>query len=189
MKLYKKKCPICAKIFSYQQYPSVEKANPKATCSKKCAYALSSLHLSGRFIPNGHNEKDKSKWKIFYCKYCSKPFSDQIVAKRVFCSIQCKAKWQRENLKGKNNPLWKPLNQRKPFQSVKRKIRRDLIDERKVCEHCKSTKLLQIHHKDRNRGNNQSSNLLLLCKPCHALEHESHGEFEVARLIRVHPSK
>ena len=32
-----------------------------------------------------------------------------------------------------------------------------------------------IHHKDRNRKNNNPSNLINLCKPCHAREHS--GEY------------
>lgn len=189
MNLYIKKCSICNKIFSYSQYPSTEKQSPKVTCSKSCAYSLRSKRLLGRYIPNTYNEKDLSKWKTFHCKYCNKPFSDGQTTKRIFCSISCKSKWQKENLLGRKNPNWKPLDQRKPFRSVNKKLRKDIIRERTNCEYCKSTKSLQIHHKDRNRGNNNSSNILLLCKSCHAKEHEKQGQFKIAKLIRVHPTE
>ena len=39
-----------------------------------------------------------------------------------------------------------------------------------ICDACgdkKSTSNLEIHHKDRNRNNNEPSNLRVLCKKCH----------------------
>lgn len=35
---------------------------------------------------------------------------------------------------------------------------------------------LDVHHKDRNRDNNELSNLEILCKPCHHNEHIIRGE-------------
>jgi hypothetical protein len=48
------------------------------------------------------------------------------------------------------------------------------MDERgKHCERCDYGKyeILQIHHKDRNRSNNDMSNLELICPDCHYEEH------------------
>lgn len=41
------------------------------------------------------------------------------------------------------------------------------------CQHCgiDDHRLLTVHHKDRNRKNNDITNLVLLCWNCHALEH------------------
>ena len=41
------------------------------------------------------------------------------------------------------------------------------------CERCSYIKLeiLQVHHKDRNRSNNDLSNLELICPNCHYEEH------------------
>lgn len=46
-----------------------------------------------------------------------------------------------------------------------------------TCERCKvildfSTKKHCVHHKDHNRNNNALDNLELLCRRCHALEHD-----------------
>jgi hypothetical protein len=42
------------------------------------------------------------------------------------------------------------------------------------CERCgysEEVGILVIHHKDRNRDNNDLGNLAVLCPNCHALEH------------------
>ena len=185
--LYTKICLVCNKPFSYQKYPSTEKAHPKITCSNKCRYKLVSKRLSGRFIPNGANEKDFSKWITTSCKHCKKELFYPQSLKRMFCSIKCKGLWQAQNLKGENNPNWKPPELRKKSTSVKRKIRKFLLKDRVICEHCSASQNLQVHHKDQVRDNNSLDNLLLLCKECHALKHEKQGQIRTARFIRSHP--
>ena len=39
------------------------------------------------------------------------------------------------------------------------------------CERCGIAKPLVVHHRDRNHGNNDQSNLEILCPNCHYLEH------------------
>jgi 5-methylcytosine-specific restriction endonuclease McrA len=41
-----------------------------------------------------------------------------------------------------------------------------------LCNRCKSSNNLGVHHKDRNRSNNEISNLEVLCARCHRIEHE-----------------
>lgn len=43
----------------------------------------------------------------------------------------------------------------------------------KACERCgyKEFRILQTHHKDRNRSNNDINNLELICPNCHFEEH------------------
>lgn len=53
-------------------------------------------------------------------------------------------------------------------------IKRDMI---KQCEHCgydKIPEILGVHHKDKNRNNNNISNLIVLCPNCHSIEHHKH---------------
>ncbi len=49
-----------------------------------------------------------------------------------------------------------------------------LIQKAGKCSRCgykKHPEILQVHHKDRNRRNNNVDNLEVLCPNCHALEH------------------
>lgn len=64
------------------------------------------------------------------------------------------------------------------------KNRRRLRDEIRCCERC-SLDLLNagrymwvIHHIDHDRTHNVRSNLQLLCKRCHQIEHDCHKAFE-----------
>ena len=53
-------------------------------------------------------------------------------------------------------------------------IKLRLLEQRgKCCERCGFTKfqILQVHHKDRNRKNNDFQNLELICPNCHYEEH------------------
>jgi 5-methylcytosine-specific restriction endonuclease McrA len=46
-----------------------------------------------------------------------------------------------------------------------------------VCERCgydEEPRILGVHHKDRNRKNNELANLEVLCPMCHSLEHMRH---------------
>lgn len=42
-----------------------------------------------------------------------------------------------------------------------------------ICMRCGYDKFVVVHHKDRDRTNNELSNLEILCPNCHALEHWS----------------
>ena len=62
-------------------------------------------------------------------------------------------------------------NKKRKFFSKKE---RELIfkENGKVCQRCDSLELpLEIHHLDGNRENNQSLNLVILCKKCHSKVH------------------
>ena len=72
------------------------------------------------------------------------------------------------------------------FMSIRRVIR----DTRKCCERCGKDLIgvgrygWAVHHKDHDRTNNDISNLELLCKRCHQLEHNCHKAFEGVETIR-----
>ena len=49
-----------------------------------------------------------------------------------------------------------------------------LIEQReKVCELCGSTRNIDVHHKDCNYQNNESDNLMLVCRSCHMKIHRN----------------
>lgn len=54
-------------------------------------------------------------------------------------------------------------------------IARQLLGDK--CNICGSTEGLVIHHKDKNRENNDPENLQLLCSSCHKKKHWSSGKF------------
>ena len=52
--------------------------------------------------------------------------------------------------------------------------------KKKMCDRCKRTKNLVVHHKDRNKSNNSDhTNLETLCRICHVKEHA--GEIAVSQ--------
>src|SRR5215213_180715 len=64
-------------------------------------------------------------------------------------------------------------------QTKEFKLRQTLSDRsNNGCENCgwnKAKEILQIHHKDRNKENNNLDNLELLCPTCHIYHHYLEG--------------
>lgn len=116
---------------------------------------------------------------------------------REFCSSSCYLKFGYKNKKilygfkqGENNPCYSHKN--KSFDDIfgveKSKIIREKISDKQQgnknsnwvdgknyyrkflkeqCELCKEKNAKIVHHKDKNRSNNVSSNLLSVCHQCH----------------------
>ena len=136
-------CVIC-KTPIYRRPSQIENSKGKVFCSMGC-YGLSSR----REIP---------------CKVCGKLILAGLNKKT--CSRSC-ANIQRAGIKYKINS---PRSKVKSQQALK--IR--LIEKRgKKCERCDYNKyqILQVHHKNRNKQDNDLDNLLLICPNCHAEEH------------------
>ena len=98
------------------------------------------------------------------CKVCGKPIMARL--NKVTCSRSC-ANINRAGIKYTGRRL-------KDNVVTLRALRNRLIESRgNVCERCGYDKsdVLQIHHKDRNRDNNNLKNLELICPNCHAEEH------------------
>ena len=137
------KCFVCGSP-TYKRPSMIERNHGKVFCSMKCY----GIHCR-REIP---------------CTICGK----LILASqnKKTCSRSC-ANINRTGIQYKNNSLRDKV---KSQQSLK--IR--LLNERgKKCGRCDYNKyqILEIHHKDRNRENNDMENLLLICPNCHAEEH------------------
>lgn len=80
---------------------------------------------------------------------------------------------------GYSHLILKNANAYKTGIGIYQKLKKMSIDELK-CERCESTNHLLVHHKDRDRDNNEISNLELLCKACHQQEHmirDENGKF------------
>lgn len=134
------------------------------------------------------------------CSLCAKKIyrrPGQIKSGRVFCSQICNGKSSRKEvpciicekliLAGANKKTCSrscankhragikyKLNRPKDNVVNQRRLKIKLIEDRgKICERCDYNKveILQVHQKDRNRKNNNLSNLELICPNCHFEEH------------------
>ncbi len=136
-------CFLCKKRV-YRRPLQIQHNDGKGFCSRQCF---------GIFC-----RKEKK------CKMCSK----SILARRnaITCSRGCANKY-RAGIKYK---IGSPYDKVKDQRSIK--IR--LIAQRGMkCERCGYAKLeiLHVHHRDRNKHNNDLKNLELICPNCHYEEH------------------
>ena len=121
----------------------------------------------------------------------------EIKAGRVFCSLACSALSQRKEVPCVvcGEPILGQFNKKtcsracankqragikynvgRPRDKVvsQRAIKVRLLKERSAqCEQCGYSRIeiLHVHHKDRDRSNNEFSNLALICPNCHYEEH------------------
>ena len=145
--LYKRKpntkCTICKKPV-YRRPLEIKANKGRIFCSSRC-YGISSR----KEIP---------------CLKCGKLILAGFNKKT--CSRICANKL-RIGIKYK---LGRPKDKAVTFRIIKLRI----IEERcKKCARCEYNRqeILQIHHKDRNRNNNNLGNLELICPNCHYEEH------------------
>jgi len=118
------------------------------------------------------------------CIVCGK----EIYTQRKTCSDECRRAWKsectkrqmtpesRENISKKNgrsnNSGWKGGVSPRTYQSI---AFEDYKKDR-VCEICKGTHKISVHHKDRNHSNNSEENLQILCDACHKRLHIAAGD-------------
>ncbi|MBS4195317.1 HNH endonuclease [Lederbergia citri] len=108
-----------------------------------------------------------------------------------FCSISCGTTFRNINnnptkcpevrkkisenhadVSGKNNPMYGMKGKLAPnFKGVETYRDKAFKVYGEVCNRCEGTTNLEVHHKDRNRKNNDINNLEVLCKICHVNEH------------------
>ncbi|MEX2029204.1 MAG: HNH endonuclease [Candidatus Paceibacterota bacterium] len=105
-----------------------------------------------------------SQRKEIPCAICKKPILAGLNKKT--CSRSC-ANVQRTGIK---YHLGSPRDKVKSQQALKIRL---LKERGKKCERCDYDKyeILQVHHKDKNRNNNNLENLALICPNCHYEEH------------------
>ncbi|HEY4490257.1 MAG TPA: HNH endonuclease signature motif containing protein [Candidatus Paceibacterota bacterium] len=137
------KCLICGKEI-YKRPSEIKSNNGRVYCSQIC-YGISC-----------RNEKP--------CVVCGKPILARLNKKS--CSRSC-ANIHRAGIKYKIN---RPRDKVKSYQSLKIRLLRERGTK---CERCGYAKfeILQIHHKNRNKIDNNLENLELICPNCHYEEH------------------
>lgn len=100
-------CDFCGKEMSIAKYRFDSSIHHY--CSNSCRANGHSVYNSGENSPNYR----KTTYITIKCDQCKKDI--QIMASQInrrnkhFCSIQCKNKWQSENVRGENHPNYNPL--------------------------------------------------------------------------------
>ena len=144
---YKRKpntsCFICNKSI-YRRPSEIEEAKSRVFCSVSC-YGISCR----KEIP---------------CIVCKKPILAGF--HKITCSRSC-ANIHRTGISYKIN---QPKSKVKSQQAIKIRV---LKLRGKNCERChyNQYEILQIHHKNRNKNDNNLDNLELICPNCHFKEH------------------
>jgi 5-methylcytosine-specific restriction endonuclease McrA len=113
------------------------------------------------------NRPDKQK-KDFICEFCGNPFRRKAPNnKGRFCSRQCSGLWRIAN--GKKNYFYRA------FLFLPHK-----------CDLCgtEEFEVLLVHHINKNKKNNEMSNLQILCSNCHYKIHFGNGK---NRHIKIKP--
>ncbi len=146
-------CKICTKEFYVK--PNHQDKGWGKYCSKPCQYEG---QKTGLFV---------------FCQICSKniwKMQKEIrhsQSKKFFCSKSFLAVWRNRVFSGSNHSGW--INGIRTYRNI---IKRSGSPQ--ICTHCgiTDTRVLIVHHIDRNRTNNHIKNLMWLCRNCHYLIHE-----------------
>lgn len=160
-----KTCVVCGSQFQLPPYWK----HDRSTCSKQCRYSLAGSKMTIR--------------ETRHCPICNSVFAVPPSSQKVCCSLSCRTVHMKAMFSKEGNPNWKEIKSIRP--ASKRSLRDHIKTRDKVCQDCGSGKSLQVHHIDSDPSNNVDTNLVLLCKPCHAARHVAMGEPQLAGLILV----
>jgi len=146
------KCKICFKELYVK--PSHQKRGYGKYCSKKCQF------------------EGQRKGKYVVCEICgTKTWRAPRALKlsqsnKFFCCKSCQTIWRNKRYIGPLHANWQGGE-----STYKRIMKESKIKPK--CKNCGITdkRVLVIHHIDKNRKNNDISNLIWLCLNCHHLVH------------------
>lgn len=146
------KCTLCNNEFYVK--PSHQKFGWGKYCSIVCR---SKSQFNGKYV------------NCFICNKRAYRSHDKLKSSKsgkYFCTKKCQTLWRNSIYVEDRSSNWKDGG------ASYRKImnRRDLISKCAVCNTTDS-RLLVIHHRNRNRKDNTLSNLISLCLNCHFLVH------------------
>lgn len=128
------------------------------------------------------------KWKFKTKKYCSRACTWKANQKNVPTTVvncaRCGGECVREARELKRRSVFycsrncqsEAITKEMPLTNTWAGVRtwfsrKNRMSECSACGYDEHPKILVIHHKDRNRSNNNLSNLIVLCPNCHAVEH------------------
>jgi 5-methylcytosine-specific restriction endonuclease McrA len=146
-----------------------KKRRIKRTC-RNCGTAFSVIPSSpvhycsiGCFNRRGRRKADM----VRECLHCGKKYERWPgQTKRKFCSNRCARAYQFGQKQFRLPGVLKKGRSLKPEVDIKYMFPK--------CQRCgwdTEPRILHRHHKDRNRKNNDPSNIEILCPNCHVLEH------------------
>jgi hypothetical protein len=140
-------CKRCGTSFIRRKAPSKGK-KPAIFCSRKCAGLASRTRVSMTCEECGKEfEKSKSRLKS---------------SSHHFCSRACKDKAQR--LDGISDMHPSHYGSGNNYRSL---ALREYIHKCEVCGYNRDVRMLQVHHVDGDRENNDIANLVVMCPNCH----------------------
>ena len=150
-----KPCVYCNNTFTAKLKEHL-RGNAKY-CSKDCFYKQLSKDRSLQTEDN------------CTCSYCGNSFhkSPSKIKEFNFCSRKCKDTAQKI---GSGIPI-QPSHYGEELASYRAKAFQHYEHKCAKCGYDEYTKVLQVHHKDCNRENNEIDNLIILCPTCHCVEH------------------
>jgi 5-methylcytosine-specific restriction endonuclease McrA len=124
---------------------------------------------------NSFRYKDVEKFSAKCC-ICNVNILRNLSAKKrsksglFFCSKKCKDEGQK--LKNNIQDIWPSHYGSGDGSRSYRKIALSFYENKCVkCGYTKVPEILQVHHIDHNRSNNNLNNLQILCPNCHSIEH------------------
>jgi hypothetical protein len=154
-----RKCKECFEKFQ-AKIKELNRGNAKF-CSRSCAVS--------------YNNKQRCSKKLVECSYCGEEFKckkSRLENKSgtLYCCREHKDKAQRID---SHVEQLSPSHYDEGKATYRQRALREQSGKPK-CNRCKKElpkPILQIHHKDRNRDNNNLNNLEVLCPNCHVMEH------------------
>lgn len=161
-------CKKCDKEFYAKPY--FVRKGQGIFCSSTCQYA------------------DRKKGKIVPCFVCGKESYKQLhdilgtKSGKFFCGKSCQTKWRNQEFAGLKHANWK-----EGLFAYRSVLTRSKVP--KVCGLCETddARVMAVHHIDRDRRNNNVSNLAWLCHNCHFLVH--HDQKEAKKFETLHAKR
>jgi len=150
----------------------------------KAKKIINDFNLNTDHFDNGKSKKIKYEKIEKECPICKKNFETFNGGKRerATCSISCSNTLFRS---GKNNGNWKSIDEydkRKSRYSIKyREI--CFQNHKHLCIVCEESKLLDVHHFDGNKFNNNPENLIPLCATHHNYLHSKYRHEIIDKVI------
>ena len=183
------KCPVCDKDF----FKTVYKKQQAVYCNQKCAYIGRTMGFTKRVIKKPYNIKEENRKKPRICLVCQKSYM-YTKSTQKYCCRKCFEISHKKRMKGKNNPSYidgrsKDTGHRRHFrgddwETLRKEIyKRDNYICRECGVHCIGKKeylkikdnanlIIQCHHLDKGKTNNNKVNLITLCLGCHSKIHQ-----------------